>query len=81
VATEDDLLERTLAFSGSYISDDGNLVIRRYEAAVFEYSSDRFLGQCAVCARAGRVAASGEVLSDIGAATTFAAVHHHGDVD
>ena len=81
MAIEDDLIESTLAFSGSYVSDDGILAIRRSETTVFEYSSDRFLGQCSLCVRDGRVAVSGEALPDIGAAIAFAAVHRHGDVD
>ena len=79
--SDDDLLERTLAFSGSYVSDDGNVAIRRSGAGVAEYSGDRFVGHCTVCSHAGLIAVSGEALSDIGAAIRFAAAHGHGDVD
>ena len=33
MASDDDLLERTLAFSGSYVSDDGTVTVRRVAAA------------------------------------------------
>lgn len=79
--SDDDLLESTLAFSGSYVSDDGNVAIRRSGVGVFEYSGDRFVGQCTACSRAGLIALSGETLPDIGAAIEFAAAHRHGDVD
>ena len=39
------LLERTLAFSGSYTSDDGHVTIRRFRP-VPDYSTARFAGHC-----------------------------------
>jgi hypothetical protein len=80
VTSNDDLLERTLAFSGSYVSDDGHVTIRRSIASI-EYSGARFTGYCAVCTRAGRSPPSGEPLSDIRAAAQFLAAHRHGEVD
>ena len=80
VPSDDELLERTLAFAGSYVSDDGHVTIRR-SLASFEYSAARFVGFCAVCSRLRLVPSSGEPLSDIRAAVHFVAVHDHGDVD
>ena len=79
--SDDDLLERTLAFSGSYVSDDGNVTIRRSGAGATEYSADRFVGFCAVCAGPPLVPPDGEPLPDIRAAIQFVAQHRHGDVD
>jgi len=81
MSSDDELLERTLAFSGSYVSDDGNVTVRRVAAASFEYSGDRFLGHCRLCSRALLIPATGEPLSDVGAAVAFVAVHNHGDQD
>src|SRR4051794_26481838 len=81
MASDDELLERTLAFSGSYLSDDGNVTVRRVAAASFEYSGPRFLGNCAVCSRAHLIPATGEPLSDVSAAVLFLAAHRHGDGD
>jgi hypothetical protein len=78
--SEDELLERTLAFSGSYVSDDGNVTIKR-AAATFEYSGDRFLGNCMACSRALLIPLTGEPLSDVRAAILFVAAHNHGDMD
>jgi hypothetical protein len=80
MASDDELLERTLAFSGSYVSDDGNVTVRRV-ASEFEYSGHRFLGNCTVCSRALLVPLAGEPLSDVRAAILFVAAHDHGDVD
>jgi hypothetical protein len=80
VPSDDDLLERTLAFAGSYVSDDGHVTIRRSSGS-FEYSGSRFAGYCDVCSRAGRTALTGEPLSDVRAAAQFVAAHEHGDVD
>jgi hypothetical protein len=77
----DELLERTLAFSGSYVSDDGNVTVRRVAGAAFEYSGHRFLGNCTVCSRALLIPVTGEPLSDVRAANLFVAAHNHGDVD
>jgi hypothetical protein len=79
--SDDDLLERTLAFSGSYVSDDGIVTIRRVTGPPFEYSGHRFLGHCTVCARAHLMPVTGEQLADVRAAILFAAAHDHGDVD
>jgi hypothetical protein len=81
VSSDDDLLERTLAFSGSYVSDDGNVTIRRSGAGSSAYSGDRFVGNCTVCSRALLIPPSGEPLSDVRAAVQFVATHNHGDVD
>jgi hypothetical protein len=81
VPSDDDLLERTLAFSGSYVSDDGNLTIRRSGVGSFEYSGERFVGFCTVCSRERLIPPNGEPLPDIRAAIHFAAAHSHGDVD
>src|SRR3954447_25238325 len=64
VPADDDLLERTLRFSGSYVSDDGHVRIRR-AADRSESSAARFLGYCDVCARAGRTPPAGEPLADV----------------
>jgi len=80
VPSDDGLLERTLAFSGSYVSDDGHVTIRRSSGS-FEYSGFRFAGYCDVCSRAGHTAPTGELLSDVRAAAQFVAAHEHGDAD
>ena len=80
VPSDDELLERTLTFSGSYVSDDEQVTIRR-AAGVMEYSGARFTGYCAVCSRAGRTPPTGEPLRDVRAAVRFAATHDHGDAD
>ena len=80
VPSDDELLERTLAFAGSYVSDDGHVTIRR-SLGSFEYSAARFVGFCSVCSRLRLVPSSGEPLSDIRAAVQFLAAHDHGDVD
>jgi hypothetical protein len=81
VAPDDELIERTLTFSGSYVSDDGNVTIRRAGRGTFEYSGDRFVGFCRSCARTRRVPSTGTPLADIRAAVTFMAEHSHGDDD
>jgi hypothetical protein len=81
MASDDELLERTLAFSGSYVSDDGNVTVRRVAGDSFEYSGHRFSGNCTVCSRAHLIPRTGEPLSDVRAAVLFVAAHHHGDVD
>jgi hypothetical protein len=80
VPSDDDLLERTLAFSGSYASDDGHVTIRRARGAS-PYSGAQFTGTCTVCARAGLLPPEGELLADLTAAAQFAAVHGHDEVD
>src|SRR5688572_1438388 len=79
--SDDELLERTLAFSGSYVSDDGTVTIRRLNGPAFEYSGHRFLGHCTVCARASLIPAAGEQLADVRAVLLFLAAHEHGDED
>jgi hypothetical protein len=81
VPSDDDLLESTLAFSGTYVSDDGHLTIRRSGVGSFEYGGHQFTGFCARCAREALIPAEGELLTDIGAAIRFAATHDHEDVD
>ena len=80
VPSDDDLLERTLRFSGSYVSDDGHVTLRRMSGAV-SYAAAGFLGRCDVCARAGHTPAAGEPLADVRAAVQFVARHRHGDGD
>jgi hypothetical protein len=81
VSTDAGLVERTLAFSGSYVSDDGNIRITRAHSDSFEYSGARFVGHCDVCARAGLLPPTGQLLADVAAADRFLATHDHGDVD
>jgi hypothetical protein len=81
MASDEDLLERTLAFSGSYVSDDGNVTVRRIVAPTFEYSGHRFVAHCSVCSRAGLVPLTGEPLPDVRAAILFVAAHDHGESD
>jgi hypothetical protein len=81
VPSDDELLERTLTFSGSYVSDDGHLTIRRSISGSFEYSGNRFVGYCSRCGRALLIPPDGEPLPDVSAAIAFAATHDHGDVD
>jgi hypothetical protein len=75
------LLERTLAFSGTYVFDDGTVTIRRSSMRSVEYSGDRFVGNCTVCSRALLIPARGEPLTDVKAAVRFMSAHGHGDVD
>ena len=81
MASDEDLLERTLAFSGSYVSDDGNVTVRRITAPTIEYSGPRFVAHCSVCSRARLVPLTGEPLSDVRAAILFVAAHDHGESD
>jgi len=81
VPTDASLLERTLAFSGSYVSDDGRVTITRVASGTFQYSADRFLGRCDICMRTGLVPAAGELLPDARAAERFVATHDHDAVD
>jgi hypothetical protein len=80
MTSDDEFLDRTLAFSGSYVSDDRHVTIRR-SAASAGYLAARFTGTCAVCARSGLTPPSGEPLADSRAAAQFLAAHRHGDVD
>jgi hypothetical protein len=79
--SDDDLLARTLAFSGSFVSDDGTVTITRKDIGSFEYSGDRFVGQCTVCTRARLIPRTGQPLPDLRAAVQFMAAHDHGQVD
>ena len=79
--SDEELLERTLAFSGTYVSDDGTVTIRRSSMRSVEYSGDRFVGNCTVCSRALLVPAMVEPLTDIKAAFRFMAAHDHAEVD
>jgi hypothetical protein len=81
VPTDDELLERTLLFSGSWVSDDGHVMIRRAFLESAGYSGARFVGRCAICARAGLASPTGETLADVRAAAQFVAAHEHGDAD
>ena len=78
---DDELLERTLTFSGSYVSDDGQVTIRRAASGPVEYTGNRFVGYCRRCGRTRLIPPDGEPLPDIPAAIRFAATHEHGDVD
>jgi len=80
VSSDDELLERTLAVFGSYVSDDGHVTIRRAGGSS-EYLAARFTGYCALCSRAGLTPPTGEPLSDSRAAAQFVAAHRHGEVD
>jgi hypothetical protein len=81
VPSDDELFEGALAFSGSYVSDDGTVTISRSGAQTFAYSGDRFVGRCRICAQAALVPATGEPLSDVTAAAQFVALHDHGTLD
>jgi hypothetical protein len=81
VPSDDELLERTLAFAGSYVSDDETVTIRRSAVGSIEYSGARFVGRCTFCSRALLIPADGQPLSDVRAAVQFVATHHHGDED
>ena len=78
--SDDNLLEPTLAFSGSYVSDDGQVAVRR-SAASPGYSGARFTAYCAVCSGGGLLPATGEPLLDLRAAVRFVSAHDHGDRD
>ncbi len=79
--SDDDLLVRTLAFSGSYVSDDGDVTIRRSPGSAFDYSGDRFVGSCRPCVRARLIPPAGAALLDADAVARFMATHSHGEVD
>jgi hypothetical protein len=79
--SEQELIERTLAFSGSYVSDDGTMTITRSAVQADAYSGDRFVGRCAVCAAGLLVPADGEPLADVREAVRFVATHDHGGLD
>ena len=79
--SHDDLLVRTLAFSGSYVSDDGDVTIRRSRGSSLEYAGDRFIGTCRPCFRAHLIPPTGAPLPDADAARRFMATHSHGGVD
>ena len=79
--SDDDLVERTLAFSGSYVSDDGQVTVRRSPARSSEYSGERFVGFCAICSLSRLVPAAGTPLPDLRATIHFLAEHTHGEAD
>jgi hypothetical protein len=81
VRSDDELLVRTLAFSGSYVSDDGTVTIRRSRGGSTGYSGDRFVGNCRLCVRAHLIPAAGAALPDGEAAARFRATHDHGGID
>jgi hypothetical protein len=80
VPSDETLLERTLAFANSYVSDDGHVAIRRAPGPS-EYSGARFAGHCAVCSRAGILPPTGQPLLDVRAAVRFVSAHAHSDSD
>jgi hypothetical protein len=81
VRSDNELLTRTLSFSGSYVSDDGTVIIRRSRGGSAGYSGDRFVGNCGRCARARLIPATGAALLDNEAAARFVANHAHGEID
>ena len=81
VPSDDDLLERTLTFSGSYVSDDRQVTVRRSPARSAEYSGERFVGLCTICSRSRLMPAAGAPLPDLRAAVQFLAEHTHGEAD
>jgi hypothetical protein len=81
VPSDDELFRGTLAFSGSYVSDDGTVTISRSVGQAFGYSGARFVGRCAICAHAALMPATGEPLSDVTAAVRFIALHDHDVLD
>jgi hypothetical protein len=81
VPADDELLQHTLVFSGSWVSDDGQVTIRRAFQQSTGYSGARFVGHCATCARAGLAPPAGDPLSDVRAAAQFVAAHQHGSAD
>jgi hypothetical protein len=81
VLGDDELIERTLLFSGSYVSDDGRVTLRRDPDAAYEYTGSAFVGFCDACANAGLLSPEGEHLPDVRAAVAFTATHAHDDED
>ena len=81
VPPDDELLEQTLAFSGSYVSDDGTVTITRSAARASAYAGDRFVGRCTVCARGQLLPAEGESLAGIPEVVRFVSTHDHADLD
>jgi hypothetical protein len=81
VPADDELLEQTLAFSGSYVSDDGTVTITRSVVHASSYSGDRLVGRCAVCAPTLLVPPEGEPLADVREAVRFVSTHDHGGLD
>jgi hypothetical protein len=81
VPADDELLEPTLTFSGSYVSDDGHVTIRRSSGQAAEYSGERFVGFCDICSRARLMPPDGEPLPDIRSAAHFVAAHDHVQAD
>jgi hypothetical protein len=80
VASDDELVEKTLTSSGTYVSD-GHVTIRRSPSRPFDYSGTQFVGYCSRCARALLIPSDGEPLHDIRGAIGFRASQHHGVVD
>jgi hypothetical protein len=79
--SSDDLLERVLAFSGTYVSDDGDVTVRRSVVDSTAYSTARYAGWCQTCAHADLVGPDGEPLADVRAAARFVATHDHAGTD
>jgi hypothetical protein len=57
------------------------VTISRSAVGSFEFSGNRFVGHCAVCARAPLIPATGERPADVSAAIHFVATHDHGQAD
>ena len=81
MALDDELLEQALAFSGSYVSDDGVVSICRAAARTATYSGARFVGRCTVCGRTRLLPDDGEPLADVPEAVRFVAMHDHSGLD
>jgi len=79
--SSDDLLELVLAFSGTYVSDDGDVTVRRSVTDSTAYSAARYAGWCRTCAHADLVGPAGEPLADVRAAARFVATHDHAGTD
>jgi|tagenome__1003787_1003787.scaffolds.fasta_scaffold20213758_2 hypothetical protein len=79
--SSDELLERVLAFSGTYVSDDGDVTVRRSVSDSTAYSAARYAGWCRTCAYADLVGPAGEPLADVRAAARFVATHDHTGTD
>jgi hypothetical protein len=81
VPPDDELFEQTLAFSGSYVSDDGTVTITRSVVHASAYAGDRFVGRCAVCTAALLTPAGGEPLVGVREAVRFVSTHDHAGLD
>jgi len=79
--SSDELLERVLAFSGTYVSDDGDVTVRRSVIDSTAYLAARYAGWCQTCAHADLAGPDAEPLADVRAAARFVATHDHAGTD